>query len=249
MLKEHQDAFGREIFDYLTHGSGARAVAEIIERDDGYFNSSRGPAAYFTEFRDWLAFERKAMRFARGRVLDIGSGAGRHALYLQGKGPEVMAIDNSPLAIEVCKRRGIKNTSVTPINQIGSNLGVFDTIIMMGNNFGLFGSFNVAKRVLKRFYKITSEKGRIIASTNDTYDTEVPEHLSYQQSNREKGRMSGQVRIRVRYKKYVTPWFDYLMVSKEEMENILDGTGWRVSKYIDSESSFYIAIIDKVRVK
>jgi len=39
------------------------------------------------------------------------------------------------------------------------------------------------------------------------------------------------------------------MVSKEEMENILDGTDWKVKKFIDSEGSVYIAIIDKKRVK
>ena len=61
--------------------------------------------------------------------------------------------------------------------------------------------------------------------------------------------MAGQLRMRVRYKKYVTPWFDYLLVSKDEMESILEGTDWRVSKYIDSESALYIAIIEKKRVR
>ena len=53
--------------------------------------------------------------------------------------------------------------------------------------------------------------------------------------------------MKIRYKKYATPWFDYLMVSKEEMENILDGTDWRVNKYVESSGSQYIAVIDKVR--
>ncbi len=245
MLKEYQDAFGREIYEYLMHIPGARAVAEIIERDDGYFDTSGGPAAYFSEYRHWLSFERKAMRFTRGRVLDIGSGAGRHALYLQGKGLEVTCTDNSPLAIEVCRQRGVKNTSVTPINKIDSKLGSFDTIMMMGNNFGLVGSFNGARRLLKKFYSITSEKGRIIAASAEVYNTTVPEHLSYHDFNRRRGRMAGQLRLRVRYKKYVTPWFDYLVVSKNEMENILEGTGWGVSRYIDSKGPMYIAIIDK----
>ena len=59
--------------------------------------------------------------------------------------------------------------------------------------------------------------------------------------------MAGQIRLRVRYKKYATPWFDYLMVSKEEMENILDGTDWRVNRFIESDGSVYIAIIGKKR--
>ncbi|MHB8103921.1 MAG: hypothetical protein ACYDG5_00065 [Dehalococcoidales bacterium] len=57
--------------------------------------------------------------------------------------------------------------------------------------------------------------------------------------------MAGQIRFRVRYQKNATPYFDYLMVSKDEMKNILEGTGWRANKFIDSESSMYMAIIDK----
>jgi SAM-dependent methyltransferase len=249
VLREHQDAYGREIYDYLNELPGHRDVAEIVERDDGYFDTSGGPKAYFSEYKHWLPFERKAMRFARGKVLDIGSGAGRHALYLQNKGLEVTAVDNSPLAIEVCRQRGIKHTSITPLNEISAELGIFDTVIMMGNNFGLFGSYKGAKRLLKKLHGITSERGRIIASSGDVYKTEIPEHLFYQESNRNKGRMGGQLRIRIRYKKYVTPWFDYLRVSKQELEDILENTGWQANKYLDSETAMYIAIIEKEKVK
>jgi len=58
--------------------------------------------------------------------------------------------------------------------------------------------------------------------------------------------MGGQVRIRIRFRKYATKWFDYLMISKEEMEEILKGTGWKVKQFLDSEDSQYIAIIEKV---
>ena len=73
---------------------------------------------------------------------------------------------------------------------------------------------------------MTSSKGRIVAMSSDTYRTDNPDHLAYHARNRERGRMSGQLRLRVRYKKYAMPWFDYLIVSKVEMESILEGTGW-----------------------
>ena len=245
MLRDHQDAYGHEVYDYLKN---KRGQGEIVERGDGYIDVSGGPKAYFSEYKDWPPHEKKAIRHARGRVLDIGSGAGRHSLYFQGKGLEVLGIDNSPLAIEVCKLRGLRNTKVMSISQINSKLGVFDTILMLGNNFGLFGSFKGTRRLLKKLSKITSGNGRIIAGSNDVYKTETPEHLSYHELNRERGRMAGQIKLRVRYKKYATPWFDYLMVSKEEMENILDGTDWEVNKFIESDGSVYIAIIDKKRL-
>ncbi len=245
MLTDKQDAFGHEIYDYFKEEIKRRPFTEIVERDDGYIDHSGGPAMYFSEYKTWPSHLKKALRYARGRVLDIGCGAGRCSLYLQNKGMDVVGIDNSPLVIEVCKQRGLKDARVVSINEIGPQLGVFDTIIMIGNNFGLFGSFQGARRLLKKMEKITSPRARIIAETNEVYNTDNPDHLSYHQYNKQRGRMGGQVRIRVRYKKYVTPYFDYLMVSKEEMENILDGTGWQVEKYIDSGNSLYIAILTK----
>jgi hypothetical protein len=92
---------------------------------------------------------------------------------------------------------------------------------------------------------MTTADGRIVAEVIDPYKTSDPSHLSYQRRNLERGRMAGQIRLRVRYKKYATPWFDYLFVSKAEMERILTGTGWKVERYLDSGNSFYIAVIVK----
>ena len=121
----------------------------------------------------------------------------------------------------------------------------FDTVIMLGSNFGLFGGFRKAKRILKKLHKITSNNGLIIASTRDTYKTSIPEHLEYHRSNRERGRMPGQLRVRIRFRKCVGRWFDYLIVSKKEMEEILKGTGWKIREFIDSGDSAYIAAIEK----
>jgi 2-polyprenyl-3-methyl-5-hydroxy-6-metoxy-1,4-benzoquinol methylase len=73
------------------------------------------------------------MRFVKGRVLDIGCGAGRVALYLQKKGFDVSGIDVSPLAVKVCKLRGLKKARVLSISNIGAKLGKFDTLLMFGN--------------------------------------------------------------------------------------------------------------------
>ena len=240
MLRGGQDAFGHMVYDHQTK----KAVYEVMERDDG-FVQEESSADYFNEFKNWSRHERKAMRYVKGSVLDIGSGAGRHSLYLQRKGHEVLGIDNSPLALEVCRLRGLRNTKLVSIKGISSKLGVFDTVLMLGNNFGLFGSFEGARRLLKKLNKITSIQGRIIAGTNDIYQTKAPEHLSYHERNRKRGRMAGQIRLRNRYRTYTSPWFDYLMVSQKEMLDILDGTDWKISKFIESDSTTYIAIIDK----
>jgi SAM-dependent methyltransferase len=210
-----------------------------VERDDGYFGVSSGAKLYFSEYKDWPQREKEAMKHVKGRVLDIGCGAGRHALYLQKKGFDVLGIDNSPLAIKVCKLRGLKKARVMSITQINFKRGSFSTVLMFGANFGLFGSFNRARRLLKRFYRITSDDALIIAESSDPYKTDNPDHLEYHKFNRRRGRMSGQLRIRIRFKKYIGNWFDYLIVSKEEMKKIIEGTGWKVKKFIDSKGSLH----------
>lgn len=245
IFKDNQDAFGHLLYDYYEKGTVDSRLPGILERFDGYITDAGSTAVYFSEYKNWPLIERKAIRLARGRVLDIGCGAGRHCLYLQEKGLEVIGIDNSPLSIEVCRQRGVKDAVTLPLNDISPELGIFDTVLMLGSNFGLFGSYNNARRILNKLGRITSTKVRIIATTNDVYQTEDPDHLNYHEYNRNHGRMGGQLKVKVRYKKYVTPWFDYLTVSRDELENILDSTGWMVTKYIDQGGPRYAAVIEK----
>jgi SAM-dependent methyltransferase len=241
-LKPTEDAYGQELWAFLNR----RDSFEIVEREDGYFDVSCGAQTYFSEYNDWPDYEKKAIGFANGRVLDIGSGAGRHSIYLQNIGLDVTGIDNSPLAVKVCKLRGLKKARVIPIAEVSRfKPNSFDTILMFGNNFGLFSSFNNAKILLRKLHRITSSNAIIIAETSDPYKTENKFHLAYQKMNRRRGRMSGQIRIRVRYMKYVGRWFDYLLVSREEMMKILENTGWKVDQFIDSSGSPYAAVIKK----
>ena len=243
MLNDNQDAYGHLLLDY----HNGQENVEIIEREDGFIDTSRlGPLNYFAEYDDWAEHQKIAMAYATGRVLDIGCGAGRHALYLQGQGLDVLGTDNSPLAIQTCQHRGLKNTIVTSITQLNSKIGTFDTILMMGHNFGLVGNYKRAKWLLKRFAAMTTDTAKIIAETMDPYQTTEPGHLAYHQFNRDRGRMSGQLRLRIRYRQYITPWFDYLFVSKAEMEDILNGTAWQVECYIDAANTpTYVAILTK----
>jgi hypothetical protein len=102
-------------------------------------------------------------------------------------------------------------------------------IISINICFGLFGSADRAKKLLRKIYKITSEHGGIIAESNDPYRTKIKEHLDYHKLNENRGRMPGQLRIRARY----TPRFDYAMVSKQE--TILKGIGWMIKRFLDSD--------------
>jgi len=242
MLRPEQDAYGLLVSDHLRGVN----VVEIIERDDGYIDTSSGPPAYFAPFPEWPAHQREAMRHLRGPVLDIGCGAGRVSLYAQELGLQVVATDVSPLAIETCRKRGARCAEVVPITRLSRALGVFATIVMYGNNWGLMGSPERARWLLRRFRGFTEPGALVIAESCDPHKTVNTDHLSYQQRNRERGRLPGQIRIRVRHRTARTPWFDYLLVSPDEMASIVSGTGWEIGELLMSDGPAYTAVIARV---
>jgi SAM-dependent methyltransferase len=225
------DAFGQMLLD--------RAGSEIVERDDGFVSAAT--LAYFAPLRRWPTVERRALRFARGRVLDVGVGAGRVALELQTRGRDVVAIDVSPGAVQVARDRGVRDVRLLALEDVDDSLGRLGAMVMYGNNFGLFASPAKARRLLRRLRPFVD---RIVAASNDPYRTDDPAHLAYQARNRERGRMSGQLRLRVRYRDLIGPWFQYLIVSPGEMTEIVEGTGWQVSRVIQDDGAYYVALLD-----
>jgi SAM-dependent methyltransferase len=221
-------------------------IIEIVERDDGFVNASRfGPAIYLAPYSKWPSRQRRAFRNVRGRVLDLGAGAGRVALRLQGKGHEVVSIDASPGAVDVCKRRGVKDARVLRVEDLDESLGIFDTVVIYGNNLGLLSSRSKGRRLLRTLHRITSPEARIIGESVDVYDTDDPLHLAYHARNRKRGRMSGQVKIRVRYRDVATPWFTYLLLPQEELADLAGETGWRITRTYDDGDPFYVAVMEK----
>ena len=240
-MRYEEDAFGQALKDYLQ----GNEVFEIIERDDGYIDATKSVGDYLAEFEEWPEIQQDAMGYVEGYVLDIGCGPGKHSLYLKEEGYEVLGIDVSQIVLEICKERGLDNVKNMSISEIDEDTDTFDTILMLGNNFGLLESPEKAKDYLERFYQATSDDARVIAESRDVHDTDNEFHKQYQENNIEEGKFPGELRIRNRYKGYCTPWYNYLMVSKEEMEDILEETDWYVDKFLDEDSPQYIAIIKK----
>jgi SAM-dependent methyltransferase len=235
-----EDAYGSEIEAVFA----GNATHEIVERDDGYIDAYLG-TYLFRPFEEWSTPERDAMRLVRGRVLDVGAGGGRVSLYLQEKGFEVVAIDISAMAVEVCQWRGVKDARHLSFHDVDATLGTFDTIVMFGNNMALLASPSRARTMLKRLHRMTSPKARILGQTMDPYDTENPDHLAYHERNRERGRHGGRVRIRVRFRGQKTPWFDYWFMSRDEVREVVEGTRWRLAKTIPETGPQYIAVLEK----
>lgn len=243
VFRGREDAFGHALMDHLI---GRENHLVMLERDDGLVDTEFVPG-YFMEFRRWSRLERSAVRSVRGRVLDIGCGAGRVALHLQERGHAVVGIDVSALAVKVCSLRGVEVVRAMPVTQVDGRLGTFDTIVMMGNNLGLLANRERAGWLLRRFHRLTTERGRIVATSLDHFRTTDPFHLRYQRRNRRRGRMPGQIRLRVRYRTLATPWFDYLFLSPGELEEVVRRTGWRIGRLQEDDGPQYVVLLEKDR--
>jgi len=159
-------------------------------------------------------------------VLDIGAGAGRHSLVVQRRELESVAIDISPGAVEVCRRRGVRDARLLPLDKIDESLGVFDTVLLLCGNFGLAGGRDETIALLERLHSLTSPGARIVLDTVSPYEDNDETDLAYFERNRKRGRMPGQVTIRIRYDGLTTPWYDLLCVDLLELVALIERTGW-----------------------
>lgn len=236
------DAFGQAFLDYY-HGKKPEMK---IRRDDGYEDVDN-LEQYFERYEGWPECERLALKHAKRRVLDIGTGAGRVAIYLQEKGHEVTGIDISWLALEIARRRGLKNFSMASACDLKFEPGSFDTAITFGNNFGLCGTPEGVVGMLVRLRKVVSDGGNLLAESIDPTNTAEPRHIEYHRQNKARGRLPGQVTISFMYKGLSSMWMELLLVTPEEMKTLAEKAGWKVTELYNPVSSapFYAAVLEK----
>lgn len=238
------DAFGRALLDWTRGGIDL----EMYERDDGFIEAGPGPELYLAEARRWPSVERRSMRLVRGRVLDVGCGAGRVALHLQQRGVEVVGADASALAIRAAARHGVRHTWCASVRTIGRRIGEFDTVVLFGNNFGIFGSPDRVRAGYARWARWTRPGTRILTESTDPAGYAPAFDAAYRRRNVERGRLAGEARLRIRYHDLATPWFSWLFVSPRDMEQLLAGTGWRIARLlVDEPAAPYVAVLEHDR--
>ena len=156
-----------------------------------------------------------------------------------------MGIDVSPLALEVSRLNGVEDLRLMNVGELDFPEGSFDTVLMLGNNLGIGGGPEQTQRILRDLHRITSEEGIVIAETRDPLMTDDPAHLAYHERNRRRGRPPGLVRIRVGFGGEFDDWFELLLLGEEELAELLEPTGWSMSRVYGSGGATYVAILSK----
>ena len=236
-----RDVFGKAIMDVLK----GKEVTITVRRDDGRVDQENG-SYYFTDFNQFPTIEKESMKLVQGLILDVGCGAGRHALYLQTKGLNVVALDISRLAIRVARKRGVSNPILAAAPWLPFRDETFDTLLLMFNNFGICGGYQETIKFLKELNRVLKLGGCILASSLDPAFTDDESHLKYHELNKKRGLPVGLVKIRLEYGGEVGNWFKILLALPEEMEMLSAKAGLKLTKTVGpANGPFYIGVIKK----
>ncbi len=243
-LKQENDPFADALESYWLTGRGSFRYT----RDDG-LSAVEDAWWYFTRYPDFLTIEKKALRYARGRVLDVGCGAGRHALYLEGKGHRVTCIDASPRVAAIASQRGLADVRVaSACGRLPFTSGEFDTVLLFGNNLGLCGSRRGVAKMLRELARVTSARGRILATAMSvgTFDAC---NLKYWNRALRRGREFGVARYRLEYQGKHPRWVSLLLLAPSELVQLAWGTGWEVTRLFEGKKADdgYGAVLEKQR--
>jgi SAM-dependent methyltransferase len=155
-----KDLFGKALLDYQNGN-----YTEDIITSTNISDADELPIPYlFRSFSEMPKLEQKALQLSKGKVLDVGSGAGSHSLYLQKKDIAVQAIDISEGAIEVCKKRGILKAEVKDLLK---ETETFDTILLLMNGTGIFEELDQVATYLKHLKSLLNPGGQILIDSSD----------------------------------------------------------------------------------
>jgi len=230
-----KDLFGRAILDYQTGNSPENLITEtsISEEDE------MSVAYLFRSFEEMPKLEQTALGMAKGRILDVGCGAGSHSLYLQNEvGLDVMAIDISGNAIEACGLRGIKDARVQDV--MGMEGEKFDTILLLMNGAGMCGRLKNIPKFLLRLKSLLNEGGQVLLDSSDIiymFDEDedggkwIPSENEYY----------GEVVFNIGYKGEKEKPFDWMYIDYDTLENAAFDNGLKCELVLEGEHYDYLA--------
>ncbi len=155
------DILGQALLDYQNgnYTVDIKTYSSLDEEDTM-------PLPYlFRSYQEMPKLEKQALELCKGKVLDIGCGAGSHSLYLQEKGFEVLALDSSQGAMAVCKQRGVKNALC--IDFMAFENEKFDTLLLLMNGIGLAGRLTKLDEFFTKLKSLLKTDGQILLDSSD----------------------------------------------------------------------------------
>jgi len=230
-----RDLFGKAILDYQTNDNPENIITEtnISDADE------MSVAYLFRDFKNMPKLEQKALDLSTGKVLDVGCGAGSHALYLEKvRNLNVTAIDISKNAVKACKLRGLQNVFIEDILTL-NEAKKFDTILLLMNGVGIFETIDKATVYLQKLKTHLNPNGQILIDSSDIiymFDEDedggkwIPSNGYY-----------GELIFTITYKKETETPFNWLYLDYNTLQNIANANNLNCQLVLEGKHFDYLA--------
>lgn len=243
-----KDLFGKAILDFQTHNNPEDLITEtsISEAD------KMSVAYLFRDYSEMPKMEQKAIQLAKGKILDVGCGAGSHSLFLQNeRNLDVTSIDISANAIEACKLRGLKKAFVQDVMKIDLDSDLhqndkngYDTILLLMNGAGMCGKLKNISKFLLQLKSLLNDGGQILVDSSDIiymFDEDedggkwIPTDVDYY----------GEVVFDISYKGEKEEPFDWMYIDYNTLQNAAVANGLKCELILEGEHYDYLAKLTK----
>ncbi len=223
------DVLGRAIYDHYHKTNPAKL----------WIHNQYGPKeempvkTFFRTGNELPDLEWLALNNCRGKVLDIGAGAGSHPLLLQQSGIDVTAIDISPLAVKVMQDRGVTNAYEQDIFSYNPSVK-YDTLLLLMNGIGLSGSLAGLTQLLIHLKGLLNTGGQILFDSSDI-------SYLYENINKPTDKYYGEIAYQYQYKNLKTTWFNWLYIDKDTLNGVAKETGFKAKVLLEDDYDQYLA--------
>lgn len=231
------DPIGQAILDYAQN----KKPFDIIVSSDLCDDDIIPIEVLFRKEDDMPELELIALDHCKGHVLDIGAGAGVHALALQDRGLTVSAIDISAGAVAHMQQQGIKAQQIDVYALEATKH--FDTILSLMNGMGLAQNLTNLPKFLQKIHSLLAPGGRFIADSTDVKYLYEDEDGSYWLDLN--ASYYGDFKFKMQYKKIVGPEFDWLYVDYDTLHQHATECGFKCRRVFTIEEN-YLAILEKI---
>lgn len=224
-----KDLHGQAILDHYKGDTDA-----ILLLHNNYGEPEEMPVeVFFREELDFTTIEHLALIESKGKTLDIGAGAGAHALVLQSRGYDISALENSRGCVEVMKSSGVDKVLHEDYRK---HIEKYDTILILMNGLGLAGTIKQVPELLKKCYSLLNKGGQIFVDSSDI-------SYLYEDGLEKPSGYYGEVKYQYEYKGEKGDWFDWVYVDQTSLTEIINTLGYQIEIMMTDENDQYLARI------
>ncbi|MFN6946582.1 MAG: class I SAM-dependent methyltransferase [Cytophagaceae bacterium] len=187
---------------------------------------------YFRSKEDFNSLELMALENSKGRILDIGAGAGSFTIELENAGLDVTALEISPSCCQIMERMGVQNILETDIWDYSDEK--YDTLLLMMNGIGLAGSLEKLPDFLLKMKGLLNKEGKIIFDSSDI-------SYLYEGIDKPKETYYGEIGYCFEYQEQMGEWFQWLYVDENTLQEICTSVGLKMNILHKNEFDQYLA--------